>query len=85
MDTELVEGPVMTKVLKSKRIWQMLVFILQIFALQAPVFTEVDESKYVKFSAEVPPQFSVNVQQTPKPEAQLPALVPPLFEHSSAV
>ena len=26
---------------------------------------------------------SLHVQQTPKPEAQLPALVPPLFEHSS--
>ena len=37
----------------------MLVFIGQIFALQAPVFTEVDESKYVQFSEEVPPQFNV--------------------------
>ena len=37
----------------------MLVFNLQILALQAPVFTEVDESKYVQFSEEVPPQFSV--------------------------
>ena len=45
--------------LKSKRIWQMLVFNLQILALQAPVFTEVDESKYVQFSEELPPQFSV--------------------------
>ena len=25
----------------------------------------------------------LHVQQTPKPEAQLPALVPPLVEHSS--
>ena len=25
----------------------------------------------------------LHVQQTPKPEAQLPALTPPLFEHSS--
>ena len=37
----------------------MLVFIGQILALQAPVFTDVDESKYVQFSEEVPPQFSV--------------------------
>ena len=37
----------------------MLVFNLQILALQAPVFTEVDESKYVQFSEELPPQFSV--------------------------
>jgi hypothetical protein len=41
----------------------MLLFILQIFALQAPVFTEVDESKYVQFSAEVPPQFSVTEKE----------------------
>ena len=44
-DTELVEGPVMTKVLKSRRIWQILEFALQILALQAPVNTDVDESK----------------------------------------
>ena len=41
----------------------MLVFIGQILALQAPVFTEVDESKYVQFSEEVPPQFSVTEKE----------------------
>ena len=44
-DTELVEGPVMTNVLKSRRIWQILLLTLQILALQAPVATDVDESK----------------------------------------
>ena len=41
----------------------MLVFNLQILALQAPVFTEVDESKYVQFSEELPPQFSVTEKE----------------------
>ena len=37
----------------------MLLFILQIWALQAPVACDVDESKYVQFSDDVPPQVSV--------------------------
>ena len=41
----------------------MLVFIGQILALQAPVFTEVGESKYVQFSEEVPSQFSVTEKE----------------------
>ena len=44
-ETELVEGPVMTKLLKSSRIWQMLSLQGQILALQLPVATDVDESK----------------------------------------
>lgn len=44
MLVEAVEGPVMVKVLKSSRIWQMLVLHLQTVAAQLPAVT-VDESK----------------------------------------
>ena len=39
-----VEGPVMVKVLKSRRIWQMLVWHLHTEAAQLPAVT-VEESK----------------------------------------
>ena len=45
--------------LKSKRIWQISLFNLQIWALHAPVPCDVDESKYVQFSDDEPPQVSV--------------------------
>ena len=45
--------------LKSKRIWQISLFVLQIWALQAPVPCDVAESKYVQFSDDEPPQVSV--------------------------
>ena len=53
-----VEGPVMVKVLKSRRIWQMLVWHLHTEAAQLPAVT-VEESKYVQFSENVFPQPAV--------------------------
>ena len=53
-----VEGPVMVKVLKSRRIWQMLVLHLQTVAAQLPAVT-VAESKYVQFSENVFPHPAV--------------------------
>lgn len=45
VDRVTVEGPVMTKELKSRRIWQMLVFSLHTFNEQVPEFTDEAESK----------------------------------------
>ena len=54
--TEFVEvdGPEMVKVLKSRRIWQMLLWHLQTVAAHVPAVGEL-ESKYVQFSEYVWP------------------------------
>lgn len=59
-----VEGPDITKLLKSNLIWQTLELHLQISAAQAPL-AKLEASKYVQFSAVDAPHPKVNVQQTP--------------------
>ena len=50
-------------------------------ALHSPSPTLV-ASKYVQFSELAPPQPTEKTQHTPKPEAQVPDLTPPLLEQS---
>ena len=57
-DAVSVAGPVITKVSKSSRIWQILVLALQIWAEHPPVGAVVS-SKYVQFSVELDPQPNV--------------------------
>ena len=56
----LVEGPLMTKVAKSNRSWQILSLHGHIVILHAPVSDPLD-TKYVQFSDEVCPQFSSTI------------------------
>jgi len=81
--TEMVLGPVMTKFVKSSRIEQMLSSIGQTVNEQSPDETVDGCVQAVKFSLVVEPHVDItNVQQTPKPSAHEPELVPLLSLHS---
>ena len=54
---EVVDGPLITNVLKSSLIWQMLVLHLQMLTRHSPLSLPWD-SMYVQFSEEVKPQLA---------------------------
>lgn len=86
--TEVVPatGPANTNDVKSYLILQMSVEQGQTVYVQGLVRAVTDVCiRKVLFSDFVEPHASSNLQQTPKPSAQDPSLVPPLLEHSSAV
>jgi hypothetical protein len=83
-----VLGPVITKVVKSRRIEHISGPEGQTFKshVDAVVGNVVGVVHAVLFSLVVLPQFLIsNVQHTPKPSAHDPALVPFLSEHSCEV
>lgn len=80
-----VEGPVITNDEKSIRSWHIPDEHGHILTVQAPAFSDPDDSKYVQFSEDVDPQVTLKVQQMPKPSAHDPSLVPPFEVHSAAV
>ena len=61
MEVEDVDGPEMTKVSKSRRIWQMFSLHLQILVEQAPT-KPVEDSKYVVFCVVLVPQVRVTIE-----------------------
>jgi hypothetical protein len=86
-----VFGPVITKVVKSIRNWQILLLIGQSFNVHSVgtvevALTVVGVVQYVMFSDDDDPQVLIrNVQQTPNPSAHDPELAPPLSLHSALV
>ena len=61
IEVEDVEGPEITKVSKSRRIWQIFSLHLQIFVEQAPT-NPVEDSKYVVFCVVDEPHVKVTVK-----------------------
>jgi hypothetical protein len=84
-----VLGPVITKVVKSIRSWQIFELIGQTVNEHAAPYELVivdGVSQYVMFSDDVDPHVLIrNVQQTPNPSAHDPELAPPLSLHSALV